>query len=51
MAEFTIGSLKKTIQKIQAELAAASKFREKYNECQVELKRVEGEKKLEIRTI
>lgn len=51
MAEFTIASLKKTIEKVEGELAAACKYREKYTDAQVEIKRIEGEKKLEVRSL
>ena len=47
MAEFTISNLKKTIEKLEMDLASAQKYREKYNDSQVEFKRIEGEKKLE----
>lgn len=51
MAEFTIANLKKTMDKMEADLSAASKYREKFNEAQVELKKVEGEKRLEQKSL
>lgn len=42
MAEFTITSQKKTIEKLEADLSSANKFREKYNEAIVDNNRIEG---------